>query len=562
MSRAKISIPLSHALKIDKEQKFRLLVCQARRVSIEEWEVQSILDICQEKGWVDKGLAILFEYASTIDDFKGVEEQRKDALDDFVEFLSSDIPRNHHIRMTEDPWDPPEVEGVEVPTQHAGTSISPVSMIEKGDDNSNAFGSSKELVKISHMSCNTDSSITQMLVSYSTVAMESTHYLSRSPAAARIATHDNAFSYFDSSHSFRSGRWSRGLAGAARVSYQARLRAESLRFKEGVVRALSDVGLNVFDLIPMEHLMLLLAPCMNYEQFLALVEYQRSFSADTSGNKLPHHHDWHAYLQDPATSTIRQLFVAVHTILGIEDHLQLSWSSCSALLRMGMPGMGSSSYSGGSISSNRRDDPCKLYPTLRLPYRDYQPPTDDFAWFLEEALAKYTSSEQIISRSITPQSTAQSATSPSRAPAAVTTRDKSPPRQRNDASRPLGASASASPASTSEQSTPKSANVEDYIRDASAEVLPPIHGGAAATVDDTSSSCKITMNNKKLLLLEKNKSASSALPELPGSMGSGTNTGSSRHSVHVNAVADASTPAHATGTENESILVGMVPHPL
>jgi hypothetical protein len=66
------------------ERKSELFHTQALRLDVQEWEEKCILDLCFAKmgasksckGWIDKGLALLFKYASYVDEIANYVGQR------------------------------------------------------------------------------------------------------------------------------------------------------------------------------------------------------------------------------------------------------------------------------------------------------------------------------------------------------------------------------------------------------------------------------------------------------------------------------------------------------
>lgn len=45
----KISLSFNHACKLNDDQKIKLITCQARKLSIENWEIEALLKLWYEK---------------------------------------------------------------------------------------------------------------------------------------------------------------------------------------------------------------------------------------------------------------------------------------------------------------------------------------------------------------------------------------------------------------------------------------------------------------------------------------------------------------------------------
>jgi len=77
--RKQIDLPFNQAAVLSDEQLQKLLMLQARRIPVMDWEVQMLVTSCLEKQCMDKGLAILYEYAGHIDNVKKVCDARVEA---------------------------------------------------------------------------------------------------------------------------------------------------------------------------------------------------------------------------------------------------------------------------------------------------------------------------------------------------------------------------------------------------------------------------------------------------------------------------------------------------
>ncbi len=74
--RKQIDLPFSQASVLSDDQLQRLIMLQARRIPIMDWEVKMLIDSCLEKQCLDKGLAILYEYAGHVDNVSRITETR------------------------------------------------------------------------------------------------------------------------------------------------------------------------------------------------------------------------------------------------------------------------------------------------------------------------------------------------------------------------------------------------------------------------------------------------------------------------------------------------------
>ncbi len=65
--KVQISLPFSSSIKLSVEQKAKLLRCQGRRLRVDDTELGNIVAICRDNGWLNNGLAFVYEYAGSID---------------------------------------------------------------------------------------------------------------------------------------------------------------------------------------------------------------------------------------------------------------------------------------------------------------------------------------------------------------------------------------------------------------------------------------------------------------------------------------------------------------
>lgn len=267
MTTAKISIPFAQACRMGNEQKCKIIVFQAKRISIEKWEIRAILHICRSKGWLDKGLAVLYEYAGYMDDIKGLMEERN---------------RLYELLLLEQ-----------------GNF--------QGDEKTNGVNFTQILSKM----INSTIRLIQTLCFW--------RRLQWSPRSI----------FFD-----QIGR---------KTSLHSILRDTSSQ----LFVILKDISLstNFFEFISLNHLAILLAPGVQFESFLRF----------NKSNNLQN-------VSLDKGSEIYQLYHEIREIFTYEDKIEGSWQTLKAILQ------GTS-------------QPMKLFPTLRLPYQNYKPPTADFAWF-------------------------------------------------------------------------------------------------------------------------------------------------------------------------------------
>eukprot|EP01038_Epipyxis_sp_PR26KG_P004704 gene4704-6604_t len=84
MPKAQISLPFNQARSLNEDQQCKLIHYQAKRLSIKVWEVDSLIELCKTKGLLDKGLAVLYEYAGYIDEIQHIMETRVNLYEKLV----------------------------------------------------------------------------------------------------------------------------------------------------------------------------------------------------------------------------------------------------------------------------------------------------------------------------------------------------------------------------------------------------------------------------------------------------------------------------------------------
>ncbi len=297
MSHAKIALPFNQACKLNDEQKCKLIICQARRISIQEWEIESLLEICKSKGWIDKGLAVLYEYAGYIDDIKSMMEMHNDMYSNLLD----------EIQVAKD-------------------------IIDYDYDN---FAVTLR-----------NTSIITAKVMYTLCAWRRLQW---SPRPV----------FFEDF-----------VAIGFKLSFQAILRDDSARLFHALITDVDVRGLLDAEKINVDHLVTLLSAGIDYSDLQALI--QSSERRDSNGTD---HSNSDTSLQQETqlllTVQHQSLFEGIKSMLIVEDRVESSWR----LFRTALP---------GSL------DLYDLFPTLRLPYKNFKPPTEDMAWF-GETIAGYSS---------------------------------------------------------------------------------------------------------------------------------------------------------------------------
>lgn len=91
MSRCQISLPFSSINRLAESQKYKLLTCQCQRLEIEPWETTALIDICQRKGWINKGLGLVYKYAGYVDEIRETLSKLNHSIEQLCE-----LERNQH----------------------------------------------------------------------------------------------------------------------------------------------------------------------------------------------------------------------------------------------------------------------------------------------------------------------------------------------------------------------------------------------------------------------------------------------------------------------------------
>lgn len=72
MLAVQLSLPFTATSKLNEHQKNNLITFQCKRLGIDEWEIESLLELCRAKGYLNKGLAIVYKYASYVDEIRRI----------------------------------------------------------------------------------------------------------------------------------------------------------------------------------------------------------------------------------------------------------------------------------------------------------------------------------------------------------------------------------------------------------------------------------------------------------------------------------------------------------
>jgi hypothetical protein len=290
MAHAKIALPFNQACKLSDEQKCKLIICQARRVAIQEWEIESLLWICKSKGWIDKGLAVLYEYAGYIDDMKSIMDMRHDLCSSFLSEVASQ--------------------------------------------------------------CETDDDNLSTLRQTATITAKAVYILC---CWRRLQWFPRPV-YFEDSVQDEQQSFHNIIRDDATKIYNALVQNANLR---DLVECQS---------LSVEQLVILVAPARgleyrDLEDLLLGSEKDSVNQGDDSRESSPQQHALQLTPQHHA------LFIEIHDVFSLEDRVETAWRLIHSTL----------------------DDNCEpidVFPALRLPYKDYRPPTDALIWF-NESMAQY-----------------------------------------------------------------------------------------------------------------------------------------------------------------------------
>lgn len=81
VSHCQLSLPFSSIQRLVESQQYKLLVCQSRRIEVHEWEITALQSICEKKGWITKGIAIVHKYAGCIDEIQQCFSRLNQSID-------------------------------------------------------------------------------------------------------------------------------------------------------------------------------------------------------------------------------------------------------------------------------------------------------------------------------------------------------------------------------------------------------------------------------------------------------------------------------------------------
>lgn len=318
----KMSLSYRKASKLSDEQKCKVIACQASRALIVPWEVEALLNFCQTNGngWIDRGMALMYEYAGYMDSMRLNTNQRSDCMAD-IAMMIRDLDKYSLTVMEE---------------------------------------------KI----------ITATGMTYNAVhALGQWRRLQWSPKTLFLIDSENG-----------------------RISFQRILEDEANAIINAIL-TISDENisrLQSIDIIKLESLAALVSPCIDYAEFAKLFAFKSSY------NNL----------------RLKLMFSTMKDLLSVESKIEASWESIRRATKL------SSSLQDTSFSGILSDDPCLLYPTLRLPYdSNCNPPTEDLSWF-NDSTHKYEALDAVIAAVIAAQE------APGQAKALVGSKDKKPSRDR------------------------------------------------------------------------------------------------------------------------------------
>lgn len=322
----KMSLSYRRASKLSDEQKCKLIACQASRALIAPWEVEALLNFCQTNGngWIDRGMALMYEYAGYMDSMRLNTNQRSDCMAD-IAMMIHDLDKYS------------------------------LTVIEE---------------KI----------ITATGMTYNAVhALGQWRKLQWSPKTLFLTDSEND-----------------------RKSLQMILEDEANAIVNAIL-TISDENLSrlqSIDIIKLESLAALVSPCIDYPEFAKLFAFKKSY------NNL----------------RLKLMFSTMKDLLSVESNIEASWESIRRATKL------SRSLQDSSLSGGLSDDPCLLYPTLRLPYdSSCYPPTEDLSWF-NDSTHKYEALDAVITAVIAAQE------APGQTKAFVGSKDKPSHDRRIDAS--------------------------------------------------------------------------------------------------------------------------------
>jgi len=285
----KMSLSYRKASKLSNEQKYKLMAYQASRASIAQWEIQALLNICQTNGneWIDRGLALLYEYAGYMDSMRLNMNQRSDCMVNIATMI-----RN---------FDKYSLNSIE-----------------------------EKIITATSMTYNAIHSLGQW------------RRLQWSPKTLFLIDRENG-----------------------RKSLQSIFVDDANAIIEAI-RTMSDenhlLTLQSIDIVKLESLAALISPCIDYPEFAKLFAFKKTY------NNL----------------RLQLMFSTMKDLLSVESNIEVSWESIRRATKL------------SSYLEQTSDDPCLLYPTLRLPYdNSCYPPTEDLSWF-NDSISKYEALDAVI----------------------------------------------------------------------------------------------------------------------------------------------------------------------
>jgi len=91
MTTVQLTIPFANTLKLSEKHKCTLISSQAKRLALNEWEIASLIQLCKNKGWVSKGLALLYKYSGHVDELQELLNLFYHHLEEIINYSSLNI---------------------------------------------------------------------------------------------------------------------------------------------------------------------------------------------------------------------------------------------------------------------------------------------------------------------------------------------------------------------------------------------------------------------------------------------------------------------------------------
>lgn len=91
MTTVQLTIPFANTLKLSEKHKCTLISSQAKRLALNEWEIVSLIQLCKNKGWVSKGLALLYKYSGHVDELQELLNLFYHHLEEIINYSSLNI---------------------------------------------------------------------------------------------------------------------------------------------------------------------------------------------------------------------------------------------------------------------------------------------------------------------------------------------------------------------------------------------------------------------------------------------------------------------------------------